>query len=681
MGDPIPSQEFRTFRSIEDFIRTLQANLLNITANIQSEVDQTQIGVGLSGDGSFNADQETYYLKQATSVMNALKILDSLINEAINNCNIQSEDTNTVSVDINKQVQSTTIKANVLLSTESGNSIIAKTDGLYHSVRSTYANGVLTLYVNDTVISQHVLGLAYVGIQKAYYDTTSESLVFVFTKEDGTLDELRVPVTSLIREWVTDNSGVSDVVVLTRIEDYTGNPDKLSADVRLFQDKYNILKKEGNTLYVKGTADNIVWKDVQVGVLLDTLSGDIQGLKDKDVEIVTITDNIKQEISDEVTRAKQAEYKLQTFIENVQSTTSDRLDLVENKSNQNASGIITLSNKIDNEITRATQAETILKGEIVNEQQRAQAAETTLTTITTKQTTDISNLNTNLQSEIERAKLEETNLNKAILEETSRASIKENELESKIALEEERAKGAENVLEQKVFVASNDAVKAVQTAETANERSIAVETKIDTEITRATTQEQVLTHKIEDEVSRATREEQLLQSAVNSKISQIGVLRVSDLEYNITADGVAVGTISIPKDEHLIDVSYDSLLKILTFKVITKDGEKTIQINISDLVDTYTSGDGLSLSNNQFSVQIDPNSERYITVSSQGIKFIGLDEIVTLTNKINTNLEVEIARAKAAEAALEEKYNTVPEAYQEALDKKADITMFDWNEE
>lgn len=681
MGDPIPSQEFRTFRSIEDFIRTLQANLLNITANIQSEVDQTQIGVGLSGDGSFNADQETYYLKQATSVMNALKILDSLINEAINNCNIQSEDTNTVSVDINKQVQSTTIKANVLLSTESGNSIIAKTDGLYHSVRSTYANGVLTLYVNDTIISQHVLGLAYVGIQKAYYDTTSESLVFVFTKEDGTLDELRVPVTSLIREWVTDNSGVSDVVVLTRIEDYTGNPDKLSADVRLFQDKYNILKKEGNTLYVKGTADNIVWKDVQVGVLLDTLSGDIQGLKDKDVEIVTITDNIKQEISDEVTRAKQAEYKLQTFIENVQSTTSDRLDLVENKSNQNASGIITLSNKIDNEITRATQAETILKGEIVNEQQRAQAAETTLTTITTKQTTDISNLNTNLQSEIERAKLEETNLNKAILEETSRASIKENELESKIALEEERAKGAENVLEQKVFVASNDAVKAVQTAETANERSIAVETKIDTEITRATTQEQVLTHKIEDEVSRATREEQLLQSAVNSKISEIGVLRVSDLEYNITADGVAVGTISIPKDEHLIDVSYDPLLKILTFKVITKDGEKTIQINISDLVDTYTSGDGLSLSNNQFSVQIDPNSERYITVSSQGIKFIGLDEIVTLTNKINTNLEVEIARAKAAEAALEEKYNTFQETYQEALDKKADITMFDWNEE
>ena len=204
---------------------------------------------------------------------------------------------------------------------------------------------------------------------------------------------------------------------------------------------------------------------------------------------------------------------------------------------------------------------------------------------------------------------------------------------------------------------------------------------LDSLINEATTQEQVLTHKIEDEVSRATREEQLLQSAVNSKISQIGVLRVSDLEYNITADGVAVGTISIPKDEHLIDASYDSLLKILTFKVITKDGEKTIQINISDLVDTYTSGDGLSLSNNQFSVQIDPNSERYITVSSQGIKFIGLDEIGTLTNKINTNLEVEIARAKAAEAALEEKYNTFQETYQEALDKKADITMFDWNEE
>jgi len=47
--------------------------------NLQSELNQTQIGIGLSGDGSYSSDQETHYLKNATSVMNALKTLDTLI--------------------------------------------------------------------------------------------------------------------------------------------------------------------------------------------------------------------------------------------------------------------------------------------------------------------------------------------------------------------------------------------------------------------------------------------------------------------------------------------------------------------------------------------------------------------------------------------------------------------------
>ena len=75
MGDPSPTSNFRTLRGIEDFVRALQSTLEN-KHNIQSELDQTQIGVGLSGDGSYNPDQSTTYLKEATSVMNALKILD-----------------------------------------------------------------------------------------------------------------------------------------------------------------------------------------------------------------------------------------------------------------------------------------------------------------------------------------------------------------------------------------------------------------------------------------------------------------------------------------------------------------------------------------------------------------------------------------------------------------------------
>jgi hypothetical protein len=116
-------------------------------------LDQTQVGVGLSGDGSYNADNETHYLKNATSVMNALKILDGLINEAINNCNIEVQDTNTVNLSIDKYSTNTILTANVLLSTEAGNGIIAKSDGLYHKITSEYTNGVLTLKVNDNIVA------------------------------------------------------------------------------------------------------------------------------------------------------------------------------------------------------------------------------------------------------------------------------------------------------------------------------------------------------------------------------------------------------------------------------------------------------------------------------------------------------------------------------------------------
>lgn len=371
LGTPTPSEEFRTLRNIEDFVRVFKAESENTDTNLQTELDQTQIGVGLSGDGSYNPDKETNYLKDATSVMNALKILDNLINEAINNCNLKGSTTNTAETQINKYKSETIVETNVLVSANEGNSLIIKPDGLYHSVTSNYKEGVLTLYVNGNVVSQHVLGLSYIGVDSAYYDPTVEALVFKFRKEDGTIDELRVPVHTLIREWITDNTGVSDVVVLTRIENYEGDPDKLSADVRLFADKYNILKKEGNTLYVKGTADNIVWNDVKVSVLLDNLDTDVTSLKksisDLNSSIVSIQESLQYKIDSEILRAKNEEELIRQKITVINGT----LNSVVETTDENARQIIILGNTLNtvktdlsNEVTRATTTEQILDHKI-----------------------------------------------------------------------------------------------------------------------------------------------------------------------------------------------------------------------------------------------------------------------------------------------------------------------------
>ena len=51
----------------------------------------------------------------------------------------------------------------------------------------------------------------------------------------------------------------------------------------------------------------------------------------------------------------------------------------------------------------------------------------------------------------------------------------------------------------------------------------------------------------------------------------------------------------------------------------TTTGEQTTTIDISDLIDVYTAGDGLELNNNIFSIKVDPNSSGMLTVSENGI--------------------------------------------------------------
>lgn len=248
LGNPLPTQEFRTLRAIEDFVRILKADSETTDKNIQSELDNTQIGVGLSGDGSYNADKETYYLKDATSIMNALKTLDGLIAEALRTSKLVPIETNTASITVDEDVTSSNISANVKVS--NGSDIIVNNDGLYTKLSTEYENGTLTIKVNGNIRSQHNLAISSI-IDKAYYDQDTKSLVFNFKNSQ----EVIIPINNLIEEWVVDNP--DDKVVELSREKVVSGTDKLSADVRLDSQDYNILKKVGNSLSVDGRSSSI----------------------------------------------------------------------------------------------------------------------------------------------------------------------------------------------------------------------------------------------------------------------------------------------------------------------------------------------------------------------------------------------------------------------------------------
>ena len=292
-GDPLPSEEFRTLRGIEDFTRVFKQDHETQLTNLKNELDATQAGVGLDASGNFMPDTSTNYLQTATSVMNALKILDAKVLEAIAYNTLYTTNPDVIDLEIIPERQKTRINGTLKLSAEEGNALKKNADGLYMRLETEYENGILTIKVNGNLVGQHNIGSLF-SINDAYYDTTTESIVIVFTTINGVSQTVRIPAHILIREWIVNNDGPSDVVILTRVEDLTAGSDKLSADVRLSTLKYNILVKDGNSLYVKGTSDNIVHNDVQIGILLDQLLGDSTQTSQ---DITEIKENLTNHIS------------------------------------------------------------------------------------------------------------------------------------------------------------------------------------------------------------------------------------------------------------------------------------------------------------------------------------------------------------------------------------------------
>ena len=278
-GSTLPTEEFRNLRGVEDFVRKLAQFTKDRTDNLQTELDQTQIGVGLSSDGSFSPDKETNYLQDATSIMNALRILDGLVQQALSNMALSTESKDVVPLVVRKEAGGYVIGASLKLSNVFGNDLVKKDDGLYFNVTSEYDSGVLTLKVNDKVVAQHNLGFSSL-VDEAYYDPTKETIIIVFKLQNGDKQTVSIPVGGLIREWDIDNNQPSKVVELVR-EEVVNGPDRLSADVRLVVDRHTILEKQGNALIVRRTSDNITHKDANLELVIDSLQAEVIAEKER----------------------------------------------------------------------------------------------------------------------------------------------------------------------------------------------------------------------------------------------------------------------------------------------------------------------------------------------------------------------------------------------------------------
>lgn len=326
-----------------------------------------------------------------------------------------------------------------------------------------------------------------------------------------------------------------------------------------------------------------------------------------------------------------------------------------------------LKTELDEEIARATQAERDIQNSVSAETARAQQAEA-------------DNLE-KINNEIARAKqAEETNA-KAIKDESDRAKAAESKNTDAINTEISRAQTAENQIIGSVYSLDNyvkesitelkesigsdsglsDRIDEVEAAYKAADNALGQ--RITDEITRATNAENANTNKITTEKNRNDAQDTLITNLQNSKVASVELIQdqQNSLHYTLMVDSINAGEISIPKDRFLKEVVYDANTTSLVFTFVAEDGDSIVRVNIGDLVDVYTAGNGLQLAaSNKFNVVIDSTSDSYLTVGPNGVKLIGVaaainsvrSEFEESSQWLTESIKAETARATEVENSL-----------------------------
>lgn len=134
----------------------------------------------------------------------------------------------------------------------------------------------------------------------------------------------------------------------------------------------------------------------------------------------------------------------------------------------------------------------------------------------------------------------------------------------------------------------------------------------------------------------------------------------NSLIYHMNIAGVSIATFEMPPDKFLKKVEFLDDTKTLTFTFITSEGETSLNVNLSSLIDTYTAGNGLALNQGVFSIKLN-NNETRLVLNANGLSFDASDLI--------KKVEDEKTRATNVEAALETRIKAC-EDYNVSIDEK-----------
>lgn len=174
------------------------------------------------------------------------------LKEKIKEVNIVTDETDTLrlTLESNEGTEHKTIKGDVKIKGDAANIIKKDASGIFANVTLEYDKITNRLTFKNGVTEDEIQLSAPSGIKSGYYDKDRKVIVFELTEGDP----IEINASDLITLLQADNTDEDKVIELTI--DTIDNIDKISGDVRIVDNDDNILKKNGNALFVSGKAED-----------------------------------------------------------------------------------------------------------------------------------------------------------------------------------------------------------------------------------------------------------------------------------------------------------------------------------------------------------------------------------------------------------------------------------------
>ena len=648
---------------------------------------------------------ETSFNDFRDEVNSELDTVKKHISDVEENTTIEGDTTDTMVITATKETNvGYRISGGVRLG--SNKTIIHKDGGLEVDIEITcdIASNKLIVRTGNVTKEVELPGVDF--IDNAYYDSVTQELVIEFNNGNT----VRIPMTGLITIYAFENNTSSPVVF--QVSDNTRSTEKVVTTVFRLASNDNILSINGNGELIapKSTIDNAIAVETENRVAEDKKLSDAITAETQRATGVEAT--LQENITQESERAKAAELAnanlisantnaietLRTSVD-VNKKAIDSLNADENTPNSVRYMLKytydTLNQGIQAEQQRAENAESALH-ERINDLTSSVASQVSSAIAESKTYTDtqLGTAKLELQAEISNAKTDAVNT--ASSDATSKAD--KALVDAKAYTDSEIAKNYTTVTSD--IHNANEALEDKLVADyVAKDEKVLTDAKAytDSEIAKLETNEGNLSTSIE-ELKAKDKE---LETSLATKIESVEVVKdeANDLHYQVLVDGIVAGDINIPQDQFLKSVNYDNASHKLQFIFKTEnEHEQPIEVDISDLVDTYTAGDGMSLSANTFSVRKATLSEKYLTVSADGVSINGIDAaidtlngtidtktqeaqdnaIATAATDATTKADNALTQAKEyADRGLEKKANSADVYTKEEIDKKGYLTTVD----